>query len=112
MIRLTLVVVLCSSLAFGQDAGDAPKNPYPEGRSLILPAHEAVPFGPALCLEETEAKRREWAAQRDLGELEQLKKDKGSAIVSVPVLVAIIVGSLAIGAAVGTGVALAVKPKP
>ena len=84
-------------------------NPYREGRSLILSVGEAVPFGPALVLEETEAMRREWNAQRAIGELDALKQSKGDKLVSVPVLVAIIAGSLAVGAAVGAGAAVAAQ---
>jgi hypothetical protein len=104
------LLVLISSLAFGQDP---PKDaPFAEGRSVVVQEHEAVPFGPALCLEETEAKRREWIAQRDLGELERLRQEQGKKFVSVPVLVAIIAGSVAVGAAVGAGVAVALHPPP
>lgn len=108
MSRLCLVVALASSLAFGQSADAPTVNPFPEGRSAILPGGEVVPFD-ALCLEPTEAKRREWDAQKTAGELDKLKESKGAALVSVPVLVALLAGSLAVGAAAAAGVCVASK---
>lgn len=105
--RTAIALVLVSSVALSQDA---PKlNPHNEGRSMILGIGETLPFGPSLCMESSEAQRREWNAQRAIGELDKLKESKGSPIVSVPVLVAIIAGSIAVGAAVGVGATLATR---
>lgn len=103
-----LLAVLLPITSFAQ-AADAPVNPHPEGRSMRLEAGEVLPFGPSLCLESTEAQRREWVAQRDLGELTKLKESRGAALVPVPVFVAIVAGALAMGVAVGVGATLAAR---
>jgi len=101
-------MLLAASLAWGAEpSADAP---FAEGRSMILPAGEVVPFA-GLCLEGTEAKRREWIAQRDAGELARLKESSGSAVVSVPVLVALVAGGLALGVAVGAGLTVAAQQR-
>lgn len=79
-----------------QSTGDRPLNPHAPGRSVRLVAKEPAPFNGRL-IEDSEHARREWMNERTAGELEALKRDKGSRIVSVPALVAIIAGSLALG---------------
>lgn len=107
--KTCLALALCSQLAFAQ-AADAPVNPHPEGRSLHLEAGELVPFTGQL-IQDTEHMRREWNNERTAGELARLKLEQGKRTVSVPVLVAIVAASLALGAAAGVGLAVATQKR-
>lgn len=75
---------------------DAPLNPHRPGRSIHLQAKQPAPWTGQL-VEDTEHSRREFNNELTAGELAALKRDRGSKIVSVPALVAIILGSVAVG---------------
>lgn len=98
--RTFIAVMLCSSLAFA--AEDAP---LAEGRSMLVQAGEIVPFR-GVCLDEQEHVRRERINERNAVTLATAER---SWLISPPVVVGIIVASLALGAAVSAGVVLAVR---
>ncbi len=102
------VLLLACTLAFADPPADAPVNPFPQGRSLHLSQSDLAPFAGQL-IEDTEHSRREWNDERKAGELAELKKHEGQALVSVPVLVALIAGSVAVGVAVGVGATIAAQ---
>lgn len=80
---LFVAVLFVSSLAFaaGAPAADAPL-------SVAVEAGEVVPFK-GQCIESNEFIRREGINERNAGELEKAQK---SALVSVPVFVALLAG--------------------
>lgn len=105
---IAVVLVLACSSAWADPPTDAPTNPFPPGRSLHLEQSDLAPFAGQL-VEDTEHARREFNNERTAGELAKLKEDQGKKLVSLPVLVAIIASSLAVGVSVGIGVTLATK---
>lgn len=106
-----LVLLLACSAAFADPPADAPLNPFPKGQSTHLNAGEVAPFTGQL-IEDKEHSRREWANEKTAGELASLKEEKGKKFISVPVFIAVIAGSVALGCALTvTGYELA-KAKP
>lgn len=102
MKALAVVLMLFSSLAFAQ-APDAPVDIL--GASVRLKSGEPAPFSGRLLSEDEQIRRAKRLAEAE-GEL---AKAHESALVSKPVLIAIIVGALVVGAGAGAGVAIALK---
>jgi hypothetical protein len=101
--RTILAVLLSSSLAFAEPPSDAPLA----DRSVHLDAGEQAPFSGRL-LSDVEHIESERICADD----HQFRKEAtsgGKLLISPIAIVAIVVGCLALGAAVATGVTLAVK---
>lgn len=113
MKTLSLLLVLClAAPCFAQEPGPAtfaPDAPLAPGKSVSLQAGDVAPFRGQL-LDEQEQVRRARVNARNAAELADLKK--GNVTLSVPVAIAIVAGVLVAGAAIGTGITLAAKPKP
>jgi hypothetical protein len=95
--KTAICLLLISTLAWADPPADAP---LAEGRSIPVAAGELAPFAGQL-IEPSEMVRRERINERNAAELAKLKADKGAAIVSAPVLVAIVLGTLAVGVGLG-----------
>lgn len=86
-----------------------PPGDLPPGKSAKLATGQPAPFRGQL-LDEQEQVRRARVNARNEAELADLKR--GNVTISVPVAIAIVAGVLVAGAAAGTAVTLAAKPKP
>jgi hypothetical protein len=99
--------ILCALLMSSAALAQSPDAPVVDvlGASVRLKAGEAAPFDGRLLSEDEQIRR----AKRLAAAEGELAKAQESMLVSKPVLVAIIVGSLVVGVGAGFGVALAVR---
>lgn len=102
--RTFVAVLLCSSLAFAE-APDAPIIEDIPGSTVRLRTGEPAPFDGQLLSFDEQVRRGKRLATAEA----ELEAAHASVLVSKPVLVALILGSIAAGAAIATGVTLAVK---